>query len=246
MTLPVHLVPALDAAVGATVTVTGAEAHHAVTVRRLRVGESVVLTDGAGRSAVGEVAATSKGSFDGRGVGGQRPAGAGPRGRGRPGAAEGRPRRARRRGADRGGGRGRRAVGGRPLCRGLEGRARGAVGRQVALDGPGGGQAGAAYLVPDGVGPGDHAPTSRPWSPAPTWRWSSTRRPRPRWPPSTCPPRGGWWSWSAPRAASPTTRWPPSTAAGAVPVRLGPEVLRTSTAGVAAVAALLSRTPRWS
>ena len=36
------------------------------------------------------------------------------------------------------------------------------------------------------------------------------------------------------------------TAAGAVPVRLGAEVLRTSTAGVAAVAALLSRTPRWS
>ena len=35
------------------------------------------------------------------------------------------------------------------------------------------------------------------------------------------------------------------TAAGAVAVRLGAEVLRTSTAGVAAVAALLSRTPRW-
>jgi 16S rRNA (uracil1498-N3)-methyltransferase len=34
-------------------------------------------------------------------------------------------------------------------------------------------------------------------------------------------------------------------AAGAVPVRLGTEVLRTSTAGVAAVAALLSRTDRW-
>ena len=33
--------------------------------------------------------------------------------------------------------------------------------------------------------------------------------------------------------------------AGAVAVRLGSEVLRTSTAGVAAVAALLSRTPRW-
>ena len=33
--------------------------------------------------------------------------------------------------------------------------------------------------------------------------------------------------------------------AGAVAVRLGAEVLRTSTAGVAAVAALLSRTPRW-
>ena len=35
------------------------------------------------------------------------------------------------------------------------------------------------------------------------------------------------------------------TDAGAVSVRLGAEVLRTSTAGVAAVAALLSRTPRW-
>lgn len=35
------------------------------------------------------------------------------------------------------------------------------------------------------------------------------------------------------------------TAAGARTVRLGAEVLRTSTAGVAAVAALLSRTPRW-
>ena len=36
------------------------------------------------------------------------------------------------------------------------------------------------------------------------------------------------------------------TGAGAVVVRLGDEVLRTSTAGVAALAALLSRTPRWS
>ncbi len=35
------------------------------------------------------------------------------------------------------------------------------------------------------------------------------------------------------------------TQAGAAPVRLGPTVLRTSTAGVAAVAALLARTPRW-
>ena len=36
------------------------------------------------------------------------------------------------------------------------------------------------------------------------------------------------------------------TAAGATSVRLGAEVLRTSTAGVAAVAALLSRTSRWA
>ncbi|MFZ2501507.1 MAG: RsmE family RNA methyltransferase, partial [Nocardioides sp.] len=34
-------------------------------------------------------------------------------------------------------------------------------------------------------------------------------------------------------------------AAGAQPVRLGAEVLRTSTAGAAAVAAILSHTPRW-
>jgi len=33
---------------------------------------------------------------------------------------------------------------------------------------------------------------------------------------------------------------------GARPLRLGPSVLRTSTAGVAAVAALISRTPRWA
>ena len=36
------------------------------------------------------------------------------------------------------------------------------------------------------------------------------------------------------------------TDAGAHVVRLGAEVLRTSTAGVVAVAALLARTPRWS
>jgi 16S rRNA (uracil1498-N3)-methyltransferase len=35
-------------------------------------------------------------------------------------------------------------------------------------------------------------------------------------------------------------------AAGAVPVRMGPTVLRTSTAGTAAAAVLLSRTPRWN
>ena len=35
-------------------------------------------------------------------------------------------------------------------------------------------------------------------------------------------------------------------AAGVRAVRLGAEVLRTSTAGVAAVAALLARTPRWA
>ncbi len=64
MSLPVHVVPSLDGvAVGSAVEVTGDEAHHAVAVRRLRVGESVVLTDGCGRSVTGEVASTGKRVF---------------------------------------------------------------------------------------------------------------------------------------------------------------------------------------
>jgi len=62
--LPVHLVPSLDGvSPGALVTVEGAEAHHAVAVRRLRVGESVVLTDGRGCSVVGEVASAARSAF---------------------------------------------------------------------------------------------------------------------------------------------------------------------------------------
>ncbi len=69
MTLPVHLVPSLTGvAVGAAVEVTGDEAHHAVAVRRLRVGESVVLTDGAGVSVVAEVVSTGKRVFEARAV----------------------------------------------------------------------------------------------------------------------------------------------------------------------------------
>jgi 16S rRNA (uracil1498-N3)-methyltransferase len=64
MSLPVHLAPSLTGVVpGATVEVTGDEAHHAVAVRRLRVGEEVVLTDGAGTSVTGPVASTGKRVF---------------------------------------------------------------------------------------------------------------------------------------------------------------------------------------
>jgi 16S rRNA (uracil1498-N3)-methyltransferase len=57
-------VPSLaGVAAGAEVTVEGDEAHHAVAVRRLRVGEHVVLTDGAGTSATGPVASTGKRVF---------------------------------------------------------------------------------------------------------------------------------------------------------------------------------------
>ena len=64
MSLPVHLVPSLaGVSAGSSVEVTGDEAHHAVAVRRLRVGESVVLTDGAGTSVTGEVGSTGKRVF---------------------------------------------------------------------------------------------------------------------------------------------------------------------------------------
>ena len=65
MSLPVHVVPSLAEVVeGAVVTVEGDEAHHAVAVRRLRVGESVVLTDGLGTSAQGEVSSTGRRVFE--------------------------------------------------------------------------------------------------------------------------------------------------------------------------------------
>lgn len=65
MTLPVHVVDDLaDATPGATVQVAGDEAHHAVAVRRLGVGERVVLTDGRGRAVSGAVSATAKKAFD--------------------------------------------------------------------------------------------------------------------------------------------------------------------------------------
>lgn len=65
MTLPQHVVPSLAGITpGAIVTVEGDEAHHAVVVRRLRVGELVTLADGLGLVVTGEVSATSKRSFD--------------------------------------------------------------------------------------------------------------------------------------------------------------------------------------
>lgn len=64
MTLPLHVVSTLAGVrAGDLVTVDGDEAHHAVAVRRLRVGESVVLTDGVGASLVGPVTSTGKRVF---------------------------------------------------------------------------------------------------------------------------------------------------------------------------------------
>ncbi|WP_340540336.1 16S rRNA (uracil(1498)-N(3))-methyltransferase [Nocardioides sp. GXZ039] len=65
MSLPVHLVPGLDGvAVGDVVRVEGDEAHHAVAVRRMRAGESLVLTDGAGTAITGTVSGVGKRQLD--------------------------------------------------------------------------------------------------------------------------------------------------------------------------------------
>jgi len=60
VTPPVFLVPQADlveASAGSTIRVEGAEGRHAVTVRRLAVGEAVTLVDGAGTRAEGTVSA---------------------------------------------------------------------------------------------------------------------------------------------------------------------------------------------
>ncbi|WP_445257054.1 16S rRNA (uracil(1498)-N(3))-methyltransferase [Nocardioides aurantiacus] len=60
MSLPVFLGPVADAAVGDRVRVEGDEARHAVVVRRTRVGEHLVLTDGEGTAVTGEVVEAQK------------------------------------------------------------------------------------------------------------------------------------------------------------------------------------------
>src|SRR5680860_395443 len=61
--MPVFLGPGTGVAVGDSVVVEGDEARHAVVVRRIRVGERVVLTDGRGACATCAVTATSKASL---------------------------------------------------------------------------------------------------------------------------------------------------------------------------------------
>ncbi|MEV7283915.1 16S rRNA (uracil(1498)-N(3))-methyltransferase [Streptomyces sp. NPDC093252] len=51
MTAPVFVVPHFDAGDGGRYVLDGAEGRHAVSVKRLRPGEDVILTDGAGRWA---------------------------------------------------------------------------------------------------------------------------------------------------------------------------------------------------
>ena len=64
MSPPLHLVPTLaGVSAGSEVVVEGDEAHHAVAVRRLTPGEWVHLTDGAGALVAGQVLTTGKRRF---------------------------------------------------------------------------------------------------------------------------------------------------------------------------------------
>ena len=67
MTLPLFLVDAAtvrDAVAGSTVVLDGPEGRHAATVRRIGVGEQVMLGDGLGRRVTCTVQAASKDSLD--------------------------------------------------------------------------------------------------------------------------------------------------------------------------------------
>jgi 16S rRNA (uracil1498-N3)-methyltransferase len=62
MSLPLFLVDDLPS--GGSFVLGGAEGHHASTVQRLRVGEGLLLADGAGTVATGEVLLVGKGTLD--------------------------------------------------------------------------------------------------------------------------------------------------------------------------------------
>ncbi len=62
MSAPLFLVDVLPA--GASHTLDGPEGHHAATVQRLRAGETLILADGRGGSATAKVTAVGKGSVD--------------------------------------------------------------------------------------------------------------------------------------------------------------------------------------
>lgn len=67
MSLPVFLTAAVTgASAGSVVELSGEEGRHAVVVRRIRVGERIVLTDGAGTAATCSVDATAKASLTAR------------------------------------------------------------------------------------------------------------------------------------------------------------------------------------
>ena len=227
-------------------TLDGPEGHHAADVQRLRVGERLLLGDGVGgtahRRGRGRRQGHARHCRD-RAAVVRRAAGPAPR-RG-PGHRQGRPGRAGRPGDDRGRGRRDRAVGGVAV----RGRSGGASAARKARDKWAATAREAAKQARRAVAAGGGAGRGVDRRAGPSTGRGDVRaarggvRPRcPRW--SCRRPATSCWS-SARRAASPTTSWPTFDAAGAMPVRLGESVLRTSTAGVAAICVLSVRLGRW-
>ncbi|MDR2620251.1 MAG: 16S rRNA (uracil(1498)-N(3))-methyltransferase [Propionibacteriaceae bacterium] len=60
MTAPLFLADSVPDTVGAVAVITGTEAHHAATVRRLQVGEQVYVADGRGHASFGPVLSVAK------------------------------------------------------------------------------------------------------------------------------------------------------------------------------------------
>ena len=163
----------------------------------------------------------------------------------RAGAAQGRPRRARRRDDDRGRRRRDRAVGGVAVRDQLARRPRREGPGTLAYDGAGGRQAVPPGQVPGRHRAGRHPRRGRPAAPGGGRRRAARGGRRHRWAPSSRrQPARSWWS-SGPRAGSAPRSWPCWSEPARTAYRLGPTVLRTSTAGTAALAAVLSRTGRW-
>lgn len=61
MSYPLFLADFDEPALGQRISLTGQEAHHAVAVRRIRVGETILIADGQGRAVQGLVTLSEKG-----------------------------------------------------------------------------------------------------------------------------------------------------------------------------------------